>query len=396
MKILIASNNTHKIKEFYEIFSELNLNIEICTPSELNIDINVDETGSTFEYNAELKARAFYNECKLPVIADDTGLEVEALNGLPGVYSSRYAGNDCIDSNNRKKLIAELQKSNAKDWSAQFKTVICYLDGQITKFYYGICKGKITDKEKGNNGFGYDSIFIPDKYKKTFAELSEIEKNNISHRGNAIRYFANDFKNNIYKMRLGFLASGTGSNMEAILNNIVNNNLIAEAVILITNNSDSKATKIAKSHGLEVRHISSAQFNNDNERDEAIANALINSRVDLIILAGYMKKVGSPILKQFPNRILNIHPALLPKYGGHNYFGMNVHKAVIENNEKESGCTIHIVNDDYDKGKIIAQRKVKVLPKDSPETLQKRILKEEHILYSDTINKIINGEIKLD
>ena len=395
MRLLIATNNAHKIEEFKKIFDELKVNITLVTPNDLNIDIDVDETGSTLDLNAEIKAKAFYKIAGIPVISDDTGLEVKALDGLPGVYSSRYAGANCDSAANRKKLIEEIQKTGSNDWTAHFRTALCYYDGSSPKFFYGICVGKIIDQEKGDGGFGYDSIFIPDGFENTFAELDESQKNAISHRGNAIRFFAKAMKENPPKTKLAFLASGTGSNMEAILRKIADNELNAEGVLLITNNSSCGATTIAKKYGMQVRHISSAQFANDTERDEEIANALLKSKAELVILAGYMKQIGMPIIKRFNNRILNIHPALLPKFGGQNYYGMNVHKAVLEAGEKESGCTIHIVNKDYDKGRILAQKIVPVNENDTPETLQKRILKQEHILYTETIRNIIDGNIKL-
>lgn len=394
MKLLIASNNQHKIEEVKKILTDAKINIRILTPKDLGIDINVDETGSTLELNAKLKAQAFYEIAKIPVVSDDTGLEVKALDGLPGVFSARYAGEACDSKANREKLITELKRTKSKDWTARFHTVICFYDGK-PNFFSGICLGKIIDKERGDGGFGYDSIFIPQGYDKTFAELSEEEKNSISHRGNALSYFAKFLKDNPSAMNIAFLASGGGSNMEAILKNIAEDKINAKGVLLVTNNSKCGAVDVAQKYNMPYKHISSKHYESDEQRDEAIADALVAAKADLVVLAGYMKKVTKPIMDKFPNRILNIHPALLPKFGGRNYYGMKVHEAVIAAGESESGCTIHIVNSEYDSGRILSQTTVPVKEKDTPETLQRRVLKQEHILYSETIQKIINNEIIL-
>lgn len=394
MKILIASNNNHKIEEVKKILTDAKLNIQILTPKDLGIDISVDETGSTLELNAKLKARAFYEIAQIPVVSDDTGLEVQALDGLPGVFSARYAGDACDSKANREKLINELKKTKSKDWSACFRTVICFYNGK-EHYFSGICPGKILDTERGSGGFGYDSIFLPNGYDKTFAELSEDEKNSISHRGKALGYFTKFLTDNPPVLNIAFLASGGGSNMEAILKNIADDKLNARGVLLVTNNSKCGAVQVAQKYNMPYKHISSKHFECDEQRDEAIAEALFAAKADLVILAGYMKKVTQPIIDKFPNRILNIHPALLPKFGGHNFYGMKVHEAVIAAGESESGCTIHIVNSEYDSGRILSQTKVPVKEKDTPETLQKRVLKQEHILYSETIRKIINNDIIL-
>ncbi len=113
---------------------------------------------------------------------------------------------------------------------------------------------------------------------------------------------------------------------------------------------------------------------------------------DLIVLAGYMKKIPDIIIKKYANRIINIHPSLLPKYGGKGYFGMNVHKAVIENGEKESGCTVHVVTNEYDSGPVLEQTRVPVFPDDTPEALQKRILVQEHLLLPKVIRQILTSK----
>ncbi|MDQ8201721.1 phosphoribosylglycinamide formyltransferase [Pelagicoccus sp. SDUM812003] len=196
-------------------------------------------------------------------------------------------------------------------------------------------------------------------------------------------------------MRLGFLASHGGSNMQAILDACASGAIAATPTILICNNPGAPALERATKAGLTAEVLNNTTHPLFEELDDAITQALSISRVDLVILAGYMKHVGPRVLSAFQNRILNVHPALLPKYGGQGMFGMNVHRAVIENGEKESGATVHLVNEIYDEGPILAQAKVPVFPVDTPETLRKRVLEQEHRLYPETIAKIVNGEIKL-
>lgn len=194
MKILLATNNQNKINE---IKSKLvDTEIEIFSPLELDIiDLEVIENADTLEGNALLKAKAFYNESGMPSISDDTGLFVETLNGQPGVYSARYAGENVTFEDNCNKLLNNLKDNVNRN--AYFETVICYYDGNNTKYLSGKCYGKITKEYKGNNGFGYDPIFMPDGYELTFAELDKTVKNKISHRGIAIDNFIKFITNKI-------------------------------------------------------------------------------------------------------------------------------------------------------------------------------------------------------
>ena len=197
------------------------------------------------------------------------------------------------------------------------------------------------------------------------------------------------------KLKLGFLASHGGSNMQAIIDAINNGTLDAEACVVISNNSESKALERAEKEGIPAFHMSSAAYPDSDELDRAIAMKMIEHNCDLVILAGYMKKIGDAVLRLFKGRILNIHPALLPKYGGKGMYGSNVHKAVIAAAEKESGPTIHVVDAVYDNGKILSQSKVPVLEDDTFETLAARVLEQEHILYAKTLQEIVDGSIKL-
>lgn len=194
---------------------------------------------------------------------------------------------------------------------------------------------------------------------------------------------------------LGFLASHSGSNFQAIVNAIKRGDLNANPCVLVSNNSNAFVIERAKREGIPYYHLSSKQFPDENELDQKILETLIKHNVDTVVLAGYMKKVGRRVLSYFHNRVLNIHPALLPKFGGKGMFGRYVHEAVIKSGEKESGCTVHLVDENYDQGKILAQVKVPVFPNDTPESLAERILVEEHSLYPKILQKIANGEIKL-
>lgn len=181
-KIVLSSDNKHKVKEIQEILKE---NVEIITKSEIGLgNLEVEENYNTLEENAYIKAKAIKDSTVYGVIADDTGLFVEALNGEPGVHSARYA-KDHSDSANRKLLLKKLE--NEKNRKAYFKTILVYIDENNNRYdFEGIIKGTITEKELGKTDFGYDAIFKPEGYEKTFGEMTDVEKNQISHRKNAV------------------------------------------------------------------------------------------------------------------------------------------------------------------------------------------------------------------
>ena len=190
--------------------------------------------------------------------------------------------------------------------------------------------------------------------------------------------------------RLGFFVSHRGSNMRAIVSACKAGGLNAEPAVLISNNRNSAALVWAAENDLAHIHLSPKSASSDEALDQAHLDALVNANVDLVILAGYMRKIGTKVLSAFSNRILNIHPALLPMYGGQG------HKAVIANRETESGVTVHLVDDDYDTGAVVGQAKVPVLPADTPEDLGARVLAQEHLFFSETLIRIVSGEINLD
>ncbi len=196
-------------------------------------------------------------------------------------------------------------------------------------------------------------------------------------------------------MNIGFLASHTGSNMQAIIDACKVGDLQASPVLLISNNRDSGALVRAKEEGIPYCCINGKTHPNPEELDQAILDVMLEHVVDIIVLAGYMKKLGPKTLSHFVGRILNIHPSLLPKFGGKGMYGMHVHEAVITSGETESGVSIHLVDAEYDTGPIIAQSRVPVKTKDTPEALAARVLQREHTFFAETLQKIVTGEIML-
>ena len=197
-------------------------------------------------------------------------------------------------------------------------------------------------------------------------------------------------------LALGFLASHGGSNVQAILDAIARGDLPAEARVLISNNSQARVLERARAAGVPTAHLSSHTHPDADALDQAIADTLLGHGVELVVLAGYMRKIGPRVLAAYPNRIVNIHPALLPDFGGPGMYGMHVHQAVIAAGASQSGATVHLVNGEYDRGPILAQGRVPVMPGDTPETLQARVLETEHTLYTDTLRRIALGELELD
>lgn len=181
-KLFLASGNPHKIKELREILASLEIDLQ--STLDLREKADVEEDQQTLEGNALKKARFWFRKTGLPSLADDTGLEVSVLEGEPGVYSARYAGPDATYEDNVQKLLEEM--GDAKNRKAKFRTVIA-LVGEEEVLFEGECKGTITKKPRGEKGFGYDPVFLPDGYEQTFAELSSQAKNKISHRGRALQ-----------------------------------------------------------------------------------------------------------------------------------------------------------------------------------------------------------------
>jgi len=184
MKIVIATHNKNKYKELH--YGLKSLHVELKSLYDFPEIHEIIEDGDTLKENALIKARTVFKITSLPAISDDTGLEVDALNGKPGVYTARYAGENCSYSDNVNKMLSEMKDIPDKNRTATFKTVMAYVDDSVELTCKGIVKGTITRRIKGVGGFGYDSIFYSNEKNKTFAEMSIEEKNLVSHRSKAI------------------------------------------------------------------------------------------------------------------------------------------------------------------------------------------------------------------
>ena len=192
------------------------------------------------------------------------------------------------------------------------------------------------------------------------------------------------------------LASHGGTNLQAIIDSCLSGVIDTEVRVVISNNSRSLALERARRADIPTAHLSSATHPNPDSLDETIAETLQRHGVQVVALAGYMKMLGPRTLDAYRNRILNIHPALLPKFGGQGMYGERVHKAVLASGDSVSGVTVHLVDEEYDHGPVVAQAEVPVLPGDTPDTLAERVLEQEHILYPETIQRIATGKVDLN
>ena len=191
MKLVFATNNKHKLQEVRDIVGD---RVEVLSLADIDCHDEIPETAETLQGNALIKARHIYEKYGLNCFADDTGLEVEALDGAPGVYSARYAGEECNSEANMLKLLQNLTGKNNRN--AQFRTVIALIIDGEEKLFNGIVKGKISNEKMGNSGFGYDPIFIPEGYTESFAQMSGEMKNSISHRFRATKQLSDYLKEN--------------------------------------------------------------------------------------------------------------------------------------------------------------------------------------------------------
>lgn len=185
-------------------------------------------------------------------------------------------------------------------------------------------------------------------------------------------------------------ASGSGTNFQSIINAVEEGQIEGQIRGLVTNKKNIQAIERARRHHIDYATIDPAASRTPSAYTKKLLDLLAAWETDLIVLAGYLIKIPGEIIKKYKNRIINIHPSLLPKYGGKGFYGLNVHQAVIENKETESGCTVHIVTEEYDRGPILDQRKVPVYESDDPSTLAERILKEEHQLLPEVIAQLAN------
>ena len=192
------------------------------------------------------------------------------------------------------------------------------------------------------------------------------------------------------KKKIVVLVSGSGTNLQAIIDAVKNSRLThVEIAAVISNKKNAFALERAKNADIEAMFINPKQFTNNIDYDKKLIEMIGNYKADLIVLAGYMKILTENFVNAFPNKIINIHPALLPDFGGKGMYGKNVHEAVLKSGVKESGCTVHFVTTEVDAGPIIAQRKISVIPGDTVDSLSKRILVEEHTLLVEAIEKVL-------
>ena len=189
MKLVFATNNRHKLEEVRAIVGN---RVDVLSLNDIDCHEDIPETADTLQGNALIKARYIYEKYGMDCFADDTGLEVEELGGEPGVFSARYAGEECNSEANMQKLLYNLTGKNNRN--AQFRTVIALIIKGEEKLFNGIVKGTITEEKRGNSGFGYDPIFVPEGFSESFAQMSGDMKNSISHRYRATEQLSNYLK----------------------------------------------------------------------------------------------------------------------------------------------------------------------------------------------------------
>lgn len=196
-------------------------------------------------------------------------------------------------------------------------------------------------------------------------------------------------------LKIGILASHRGSNLQAVIDACQLGKIPCQIVVVISNNSKAFALERARAANIPALHLSARTENNELQLDIALCNALKKHNTDLVMTLGYMKKLGDNTLDHFRNRILNVHPSLLPKFGGKGMYGQKIHEAVLAAGESHSGASIHLLDGDYDTGPVIAQQSIQIAPEETVQSLEHRILKIEHMLLVDTLDKIARKEIEL-
>jgi phosphoribosylglycinamide formyltransferase 1 len=197
-------------------------------------------------------------------------------------------------------------------------------------------------------------------------------------------------------MNIVVFASGRGSNFIAILDAVKSGFIPARISLLISNNSDAGAMVTAQKNGIPTRHLSLKMFQSQKEYSEAMLKILSDYKTDLIALAGYMKKIPAEVIRNYKNRIVNIHPALLPSFGGKGMYGHFVHEAVISSGAGKTGASVHFVDEEYDRGPVILQKSIDVSAGDTPDSIAEKVLKIEHEIYPLTIKAFAEGKIKIE
>ncbi|MBI4428696.1 MAG: phosphoribosylglycinamide formyltransferase [Ignavibacteriales bacterium] len=197
-------------------------------------------------------------------------------------------------------------------------------------------------------------------------------------------------------MNIAVFASGRGSNFQAILNAIDHGVLPARVTLVVSNKAEAGALEIARSRNIPAAHISQQAFPAEDSYVAQLLELLVKHEADIIALAGYLKRIPSAVVGKFRNRILNVHPALLPAFGGAGMYGMHVHQAVIQSGVKVSGATVHVVDEEYDRGPIVLQKTVEVVQSDTPESLASKVLKVEHEIYPLALKAFAEGRVNIE
>ena len=197
-------------------------------------------------------------------------------------------------------------------------------------------------------------------------------------------------------MNIAVFASGRGSNFQAILDAIDAGLLPARVVVLISNKSDAGAMEIARAHNISIRHLSQKMFSSEDAMADAMLEVLKENHTEFIALSGYLKKIPAQVIRQYRNRIVNIHPALLPSFGGEGMYGYRVHEAVLGSGKKFSGATVHLVDEEYDRGPIVLQKSVDIVPNDTPDSLAAKVLKIEHEIFPLALKAFAEGRVKVE
>jgi len=193
-------------------------------------------------------------------------------------------------------------------------------------------------------------------------------------------------------VKIAVFASGGGSNLKSLISNL--DKTIGRIELVISNKKEAFALNIAQEANIKALYVKRNEFSSDDEYDKFIVKILEETGIKLVLLAGYLRILTPVLLKKFEGRIINIHPSLLPDFGGQGMYGIKVHEAVIESKAKKSGCSVHLVNEKIDGGKILAQKSVEVLKTDTPQTLAAKVLAEEHKLFPETVNRFLTEMIK--
>lgn len=199
------------------------------------------------------------------------------------------------------------------------------------------------------------------------------------------------------QLNIAVFASGRGSNFQAILTAIKKGTVRnAEIVLVISNNVEAGALGVARAHNIPAVHLDRKQFTSEEELASAVLKVLKQHNVNFIVLAGFLKKLSGEVVRRYKNKIVNVHPALLPQFGGAGMYGIHVHEAVIKSGVRTTGATVHLVDEEYDHGPIVLQQTVEVASDDTPDSLAEKVLKIEHLLYPEAIRLFSEGKIRVN